>query len=176
MTADELSDLPDSPFRHELVKGELLTMPLPFKKHGAVSANLTFALIQYVKTNKLGVICAEAGFKLESDPDTVLGPDVAFVRRERVTISEKYGEGAPDLAVEVISPSDRPQRIKWKTEQWLQHGARSVWNVNPQTKTVTVHRDNGEVTNFSGSDVLTDDDVVPGFRISLTEIFSVGGF
>ena len=176
MTADELFDLPDSPFRHELVKGELLTMPLPFKEHGAVSANLTFALMQYVKTNKLGVVYAEAGFKLESDPDTVLGPDVAFVRRERVTISKKYGEGAPDLAVEVISPSDRPQRIKWKTEQWIQHGARAVWNVNPQTMTVSVYRENGEVRHFSGADILTDDDLLPGFKISLTEIFSVGNF
>lgn len=176
MTADELSNLPDSPFRHELVKGELLTMPLPFKEHGAVSINLAVALAQYVKANKLGVVYAESGFKLESDPDTVLGPDVAFVRRERIGISKKYGEGAPDLAVEVISPTDRPKRIKWKTEQWLQHGARSVWNVNPQTSTVSVYRDNGEVRHFSGSDILTDNDLLPGFQISLTEIFSVGNF
>ena len=177
MTADELADLPDSPFRHELVKGELLTMPLPFKQHGEVSANLMFALAQYVKANKFGVVYARSGFKLESDPDTVLGPDVAFVRRERVgTISKKYRQDAPDLAVEVISPSQRPQAIRRKTELCLQLGARAVWNVNPQTRTVSVHRDNGEVTHFSGSDVLTDDDVLPGFRISLTEIFSVGHF
>ena len=176
MTAEELSALPDSPFRHELVKGELLTMPLPKKKHGAVLVNLTVSLAQYVKANKLGVVYAHAGFKLESDPDTVLGPDVAFDKRERVTDSQKYGEGSPDLAVDVISPSDRPQRIKWKTEQWLKHGARSVWNVNPQTLTVTVHRDNGEVKHFEGADILTDDDLLPGFRISLTEIFSVGNF
>jgi Uma2 family endonuclease len=175
MTADELSNLPDGPFRHELVKGELLTMPLPFKEHGAISVNLTVALAQYVKANKLGVVYAEAGFKLESDPDTVLGPDVAFVKRERVGISKKYGEGAPDLAVEVISLSDRRQRIKWKTEQWLQFGAQSVWNVNPQTKTVSVYRNNGEVKHFSGAEVLTDD-LLPGFQISLTEIFPVGNF
>ncbi len=169
--------LPRGRFRHELVKGELLTMPLPGEEHGAVSATLMVALAQYVKANKLGVVYAETGFKLESDPDTVLGPDVAFVRRERIgTISKKYREGAPDLAVEVISPSERPHAIKRKTEQWLQFGARSVWNVNPQTMTVSVYRNNGEVWHFAGSDILTDDDLLPGFQISLSEIFPVGSF
>ncbi|MGH9880892.1 MAG: Uma2 family endonuclease, partial [Pyrinomonadaceae bacterium] len=131
-----------------------------------------------VKANKLGrVYGAETGFKLESDPDTVLAPDIAFVSREHLgTISKKYREGAPDLAVEVISPSESRQKIEKKVGQWLQLGARAVWIVNPQTGTVGIHRDNGEVKLLSGSDELTGADVVPGFQIPLTEIFSFGNF
>ena len=107
MTAAELIRLPRGRHRYELVKGELLTMSPSGEEHGAVIVNLTLLLGQYVKANNLGVLyAAETGFKLESDPDTVLAPDLAFIRRERVGIRSKgYRCGAPDLAVEVLSPS-----------------------------------------------------------------------
>ena len=73
MTAEELGNLPDEPLRHELIKGELLTMHLPKREHMRVSANLTAMLWQHAKANRLGEVCAEGGYKLESDPDTVLG-------------------------------------------------------------------------------------------------------
>ena len=178
ITAEELIKLPSGRFRYELIKGELLTMSPADEEHGAVSVNLGAVLWQHVKANKLGVVYAsETGFKLESNPDTVLAPDVAFIRRERVgTVSKKYREGAPDLAVEVISPNESRQKIERKIGQWLRLGARVVWIVNPQTATVSIHHDNGDVKLLSGLDVLTGEDVVPGFKIALPEIFSVGNF
>ena len=178
MTAEELIKLPRGRFRYELVKGELLTMSPAGEEYGAITANLTVELGHYVKANKLGVVYgAETGFKLESNPDTVLAPDVSFISRDRVgQISKKYREGAPDLAVEVISSGESRNKIEKKVGQWLQLGARVVWIVNPQAVTVTVHRDDGGITVLSGSDNLTGDDVVPGFKISVSEIFHPGHF
>src|SRR5690349_16272164 len=87
MTAEELGNLPDEPLRHELIKGELLTMPLTKYEHMRVAANLTFLLSQHIRANNLGKVFTEGGFKIESDPDTVLGPDVSFVSTNRITLS-----------------------------------------------------------------------------------------
>jgi Uma2 family endonuclease len=172
MTAEELGNLPDEPLRHELIKGELLTMPLPKTEHGRVAANLTIILGQYVRANRLGMIGAEGGYKLESDPDTVLGSDVSFVSQDRVSLSpEGYHSGPPDLAIEVISPGDRRGRIERKLSLWLQSGARSVWHVNPQRRTVEVISSTGERRMLHETDELVDD-TVPGFRVAVSEIFA----
>jgi Uma2 family endonuclease len=172
ITAEELGNLPDEPLRHELIKGELLTMPLTKAEHMRVAANLTIILGQYAKANRLGVVNAEGGYKLESDPDTVLGPDVSFVAKERISLSpEGYHSGPPDLAVEVISPGDRRGRIERKLGLWLQSGARSVWHVNPQRRTVEVISSTGERRMLYETDELVDD-TVPGFRVKVSEIFA----
>lgn len=148
------------------------------EEHGAVSLNLALELGMYVKANKLGIVyAAETGFKLESNPDTVLAPDVSFIARDRVgQISKRYREGAPDLAVEVISPGERQAKIEKKVGQWLQLGACVVWIVNPQTRLVTIYRPDGSVTVLSELDELTGDDLVPGFRISVRDVFNLGNF
>src|SRR5437868_14984892 len=110
MTADELFLMKDDGFRYDLVKGELRKMSPAGGEHGAIIVRLTVALGQYVEENDLGVVFgAETGFKLASNPDTVLGPDVAFVSNEKIPptgIPVAYWQGAPDLAVEVISRSE----------------------------------------------------------------------
>ena len=172
MTAEELGNLPDEPLRHELIKGELLTMPLPKHEHMRVAANLTMLLLQYVKANRLGMIGTEGGYKLESDPDTVLGPDVSFVSQNRISLSpEGYHSGPPDLAVEVLSPGDRRGKVEHKLSLWLEFGTRSVWLVNPRRRTVEVCRPTGERKLFHDSDELVDD-TVPGFRVAVSEIFA----
>src|SRR5688572_1514271 len=104
ITAEDLENLPDG-YRHQLIKGELLTMPLPNLLRAAVTMNLSALLISHVRSNNLGRVLAECGFKLETDPDTVLGPDIAFIAHKRIgTIPESFYPGAPDLAVEVFSP------------------------------------------------------------------------
>lgn len=172
MTAEDLGNLPDSPYRHELIKGELLTIPPVKYEHMRVAANLTIILGQHVKANRLGVTGAEGGYKLESEPDTVLGPDVSFVAKERISLSlEGYHQGPPDLAIEVISPGDRRDRIERKLSLWLQSGAKSVWHVNPQRRTVEVISSTGERRILHETDELVDD-TVPGFRIAVSEIFA----
>ena len=172
MTAEELIRLPDDSHRHELIKGELLTMPPPGEEHGAIIANLTALLVTYVKRNNLGRLTAESGFKLESDPDTVLAPDISFTARDRVgSRLEGYRPGPPDLAVEVTSPSDSKRMVERKTALWLELGAKSVWNVNLRKRTVEVVRADGKRKLFHDTDELVDD-TVPGFRVPVSEIFA----
>ena len=172
MTAEELMKLPDDSMCHELLKGELLTMPPPGYPHGTVTMNLSVLLFTYVKTNNLGRVAAEMGYKLETDPDTVLAPDISFIARDRVGVrSEGYRSGPPDLAVEVLSPGDRKAQVERKTSLWLELGAKAVWNVNPRQRTVEVCRADGEKKLFRESDELIDD-TVPGFRVKVSEIFA----
>jgi Uma2 family endonuclease len=175
VTADELLLLPRGRFRYELVEGELRTMSPAGEEHGAVTVNVVVLLAQHVKANKLGVVLAsEIGYKLASNPDTVLAPDVAFVRRERIEqtgIQKGFREGAPDLAVEVVSPGDTAKQVAEKSGEWLAAGALAVWVVNPKKRTVTVHRPAGEVVILTERDELDGGEVVPGFRCKVSEIF-----
>ena len=173
ITAEELIKLPDDSMCHELIKGELLTMPPPGDEHGAVIMNLTGPLFNHVKVNNLGVLrAAETGFKLESNPDTVLAPDIAFIARDRVGPRVLgYRNGAPDLVVEVMSQWDSRPKVARKAALWLELGARSVWVVNPRQRTVEVSRADGHKRLFHDTDELIDD-TVPGFRIAVSEIFA----
>lgn len=172
MTAEELGNLPDEPLRHELIKGELLTMPLPKREHMRVSAKLIMLLLQHATANDLGDVYTEGGFKLESDPDTVLGPDVSFVAKDRIALSpEGYHQGPPDLAIEVLSPGDRRGKVEHKLSLWLEFGTRSVWLVNPRRRTVEICKPIGERTLLHETDELVDD-TVPGFRVAVSEIFN----
>ncbi|HEX8068854.1 MAG TPA: Uma2 family endonuclease [Pyrinomonadaceae bacterium] len=174
-TADELLKLPRGSFRYELVKGELITMSPAGSEHGAVIMNLAAPLAQHIKAHKLGVTFgAETGFKLASDPDTVLAPDISFVRRERVPaegLPQSYWPGGPDLAVEVLSPGDRQAKVKAKVAAWLASGARAVWVVSPRLRNVTVYRSLTDVAVRTENDELDGGDVVPGFRCRVAEIF-----
>ena len=173
MTAEELLHWEgDGYHRYELIKGELLTMSPANDQHGAVTINLSTLLHNYVKANNLGVLrAAETGFKLESDPDTVLAPDIAFISQERAGIpSEFFRIGPPDLAVEVRSRWDRKSKIERKTALWLELGAKAVWNVDPRKRTVEVVHADGQRWLFQENDELVDD-TVPGFRVRVSKIF-----
>ena len=174
ITADELFQLEDDGTRHELVKGELLTMSPTGEEHAAITMRLSGLIDPYVRANNLGTAYSEGGFKLESDPDTVLAPDIAFIRRERVgTISSRYRAGAPDLVVEVLSPNDRKARVEEKTATWLSLGVSVVWLVNPKAKTVDVRLSNGEQTLLTENEELDGGELIPGFRVRVSEIFSL---
>jgi len=174
-TADELFQMPKDGFRYELVKGELRKMSPAGSEHGAIIINITVLLGQHVKSNKLGVCFgAETGFKIATDPDTVRAPDLAFISRERIPesdIPKKFWPGAPDLAVEVLSPGDSYEEVDEKVEDWLMAGTRAVWIVNPRRRIVSVYRSMNDVKRLSESDELDGGDVVPGFRCKVSEIF-----
>ncbi|HEX8492311.1 MAG TPA: Uma2 family endonuclease [Pyrinomonadaceae bacterium] len=177
MTADELLMMPDDGCHYELVKGELKRMPPTGREHGGVTMELAAPLHRHVKLNKLGqVYAAETGFKLESDPDTVRAPDIAFVRAERIQATGRvhgYGDGAPDLAVEVLSPSNTKREMAEKVEDYFRAGARLVWVVNPKSKTIAVYRSLTNVVTLTEKDTLDGGEVVPGFQIPVAEIFAV---
>ena len=172
MTAQELGRLDDDANRHELIKGVLLTMPPAKYEHMRVCANLTIILGQYVKANRLGVVGTEGGYKLESDPDTVLAPDVSFVAQGRISLSpEGYHSGPPDLAIEVLSPGDRPGYVERKIAVYLETGTRSVWLVDPRRRTVEVISSLNNRRMLHEDDELVDD-TGPGFRVKVSEIFA----
>lgn len=176
VTADELLRMPRGQVRRELVRGELREMTPAGYDHGRVAMRFGHRLAGHVEANGLGDVCAaETGFRLESDPDTVLAPDVAFVRRER---AEMFGEGssffrgAPDLAVEVVSPGDSFAEVEEKVFDWLDAGCRMVVVVNPRKWTATVYRSRSDITVLTEADELDGGDVVPGWRLPVRELFA----
>ena len=176
MTAEELMQLPRGYYRAELINGELIKMPLPKVPHGRTAAHLGAPLMQFVWDHDLGeVFINDTGFQLTWNPDTVLGPDIAFISKERLQEAGEvkgYWQGPPDLAVEVLSPGDRLGKVNRKVSRWFSFGTVQVWIVDPKHSTVTVYRSPSEATTFSGSDHLESPDLLPGFRISLDRIFA----
>ena len=176
MTAEELLEMPDDGFRYELVRGELVKMPPAGHMSSFREMLIGSHLTVYVRENRLGrAYGASGGFRLESDPDTVLAPDAAFVRQERVEVvgdGDGYFPGAPDLAVEVISPSDRYTEVDEKVAEWLAAGTLMVVVVNPRNRTVRVHRPTTDSVLLTEEDTLDGGDVVPGWRLPLADIFA----
>lgn len=175
MTAEDLERLPANGMRHELVRGELRTMPPAGGEHGYFGVNLTLPMGNHAKANKLGIVLgAETGFKLATNPDTVRAPDVAFIRKARIPptgIPRGYWPGAPDVAVEVVSPSDTVDEVEEKVQEWLAAGTALVWIVYPRSRTVAVHRSPTDVTILSEKDELDGETVMPGFRFPVREVF-----
>ena len=174
MTADNLFALPDDGFRYELVKGVLRKMPPAGFDHGIRTMDLAGPLDRYVKRNNLGKIAAaETGFQIAWNPDTVRAPDIAFVRQDRLPAPGQRGyfRGAPDLAVEVVSPGDSPRKVDEKVADWLNAGTPLVWVVRPRNRTVTVYRSLTDLTVLTEDDTLDGGAAVPGFRCSVREIF-----
>ena len=177
MTAEELLHLPGDGWRHALVEGELQRMTPAGFDHGAVVMNVAAPLAQYVRRRGLGVVCgAETGFVLARRPDTVLAPDAAFVRRERIPASGRpsaFWEGAPDLAVEVVSPGDTRPEVAAKVASWLAAGTRVVWVIDPGRRSVTVHEPGAPPRRLAAdSDVADGAPLVPGFRLPLADVFA----
>ncbi|HLF04933.1 MAG TPA: Uma2 family endonuclease [Dehalococcoidia bacterium] len=175
-TAEDLLRLPDDGWRYELVRGELRKMAPAGSEHGELAMEVGSQLAQYVKAHRLGrVFAAETGFYIASNPDTVRAPDVAFVsqpRAEAIGRVTGYWPGAPDLAVEVISPSDTYAEVDEKVVDWLNGGARMVVVVNPRTERVMVYRSPTDVTILSSGDTLDGQDVVPGWSLALADLFA----
>src|ERR1051325_8824219 len=176
MTADDLLRMPNDGFRYELVKGELRKMAPAGHEHGRVAIRFTWRLAQQVETNNLGAVyAAETGFLISTNPDTVRAPDVAFVSQKRlaqVKRAEGYWPGAPDLAVEVVSPGDTYIEVEEKAIEWLEAGTLMVLALNPRKRTVTVFRSLNDIVILNEASSLDLDEVVPGFKVAIKDIFN----
>jgi Uma2 family endonuclease len=125
----------------------------------------------------LGIVTtAEAGFQIACNPDSVRVPDVAFVSAARVppTGWARFFPGPPDLAVEILSPSDRASEVLAKLQDWLKSGCQAVWLLDPQSRTIAVHRSGREVLVLDESETLSGGDLLPGFSVVVAEIFAPG--
>lgn len=174
-TIEDLDELPDDGRRHELQAGRLLSEPPPGALHGLVIAVVVRRLGDHVHRRGLGVVLTgDAGFILARSPDTLRGPDVAFVSKSRF---EKVGAvptafpGAPDLVVEVLSPADRPAEVHAKVADYLAAGTSLVWIVDPKVRRVAVFRSLLAPRLLAIDDELDGEDVLPGFRLRVGELF-----
>lgn len=172
MTAKNLFENPPER-RCELIKGTIQFLEFSGCKHGRVTANLAVSVARWVTERQLGYVFGEGtGFLIEQDPDTVRAPDVAFVVADRVAarLPAQFFPGPPDLAVEVLSPSDTASEVQEKAESWLNSGCREVWLVDPRRKTATklTPAENSIVQQTVES--LTTD-LLPGFSLAVAELF-----
>ena len=173
ITAEELLRMPDSKAA-ELIAGEIVMMTPAGYQHGTIIATISSILRSHVAAKRLGtVVSGEAGFVIARNPDTVRAPDVAFVRRDRQPQSpDAFFPGAPDLAVEVVSPWDRLKDVNEKAKAWLEAGTAVVWVVWPDTRSGIVLRSGQPPRILHETDVITGEEVLPGFQCSVAEFFA----
>lgn len=174
-TADQLLAATDLG-RCELLRGELIMMSPAGSEHGAITAEIARILGNFVKPQGLGaVLGAETGFLIAQNPDTVRAPDVAFLRAQRIggRLPKGFFPGAPDLAVEVLSPGDRASEVFEKVQDWLAAGCTAVWLVDPKTQTVTVYDSAHKVARLRSTDRLSGGDLLPDFSVPVADFFAI---
>ncbi|HEX2476417.1 MAG TPA: Uma2 family endonuclease [Lacipirellulaceae bacterium] len=175
VTADNLLAMPTGMGnRYELVAGELRVMSPSGWRHGNVISNFHTRLASFVEKHDFGMMFgAETGFRLARDPDTVRAPDVAFIAKQDLPSempAEAFWPGPPDLAVEVLSPSDRTGSVDEKIAAWLAAGCAAVWEIDPEIETVTVYQSRITVQVKSVGEVLEGGPVVPGFSCAIKDL------
>jgi Uma2 family endonuclease len=173
MTETDLMNLADDSCRHELVAGVIVAEPFPTPRHDRTFRRLLRLLGDFFEARGLGEVFGETGYVLARDPDTVRGPDLSFVSRERLKDVDdaRFFSGAPDLAVEILSPSNRRGEMHAKVADYLAAGARLVWVVDPKRKSVTTCRTLLAPRRLELSDALDCEDVLPGLAVPLEAIF-----
>ena len=172
VTAEELFQYPDHD-RLELVAGNLRLSEPPGGAHGQIAMRLGYWLHGFVEAHELGAVLVESGFILHRGPDTVRGPDLSFVAANHLDprrIPASYIPLAPDLAIEILSPTDRPSEVAEKVASYLDAGSRMVWVVDAKERTVVIHRADRSTTRLATSDWLDGEDVIPGFRRSVADL------
>lgn len=174
VTAEQFARIPDDAHRYELVEGRIIRMSPPGARHAVLVTSIASLLKQHADAYGLGVVMSSGGFTIERGPDTVREPDVAFVSRVRIPgtgVPDAFWEGAPDLAVEVVSPGDRRLAVIRKVDHYLASGVRLVWVVEPRLKNVTVYRAGAPAATLALGDTLDAGDVLPGLACEVRRLF-----
>ena len=178
LTAQDLWCLGEGDVRRELVDGEVIEMAPVGGKHGQIVSRVDRLLRAHVERHGGGeVVVGDVGFvlALPTDPERVRAPDVAFISTQRLPegkLPDTFVPGAPDLAVEVLSPSDNPVDAQQKVRDYLDAGSRLVWVFAPKAKTVTVYRADGSARLLREREMLEGEDVLPGLAISLADVLA----
>lgn len=176
VTAAELAEHPEWG-RCELIAGRVVTLSPSKGRHGMIAGLIHSHLGAHVLPRDLGyVFAAETGILLSSDPDTVRAPDVAFIRKERMPadgLPDEFLRVAPDLVVEVVSPSDRFSATVEKIEAYLRAGVRTAWIVDPRTRTIHVYRKDRPAEVLRASDTLREEELLPGWTLPLEKVFDL---
>jgi Uma2 family endonuclease len=173
VTAEQLSSYPDRK-RYELVRGVPRICEPPGGIHGRLAARIAARLTEHVERDGLGTVLVETGYVLRTRPDTVRGPDVSFINRARLPperIPDRFIPGAPDLAIEILSPDARWSEIEETLADYFAAGVRVVWVVEPRERRVLVRYPDRAPRILSGNDCIEGEDVVPGFRLAVTALF-----
>ncbi|MGH7558360.1 MAG: Uma2 family endonuclease [Gemmatimonadota bacterium] len=175
LTIEEFERLPERELRTELVRGRVVREPPAAGDHGHLCADVAYHLKRYTEEHGGGIVFgAETGFVLFEDPPTVRAPDAAFVAAERAPPRELrtgFWRLAPDLAVEIVSPSSTRAEMEAKVSDYLEAGTRLVWILDQRARTVTVHRPGEEIRLLTGTQVLDGGDILAGFRLPLPDLF-----
>lgn len=174
MTLEEYAalDEPDERYVSELVRGVVVREPRPGSLHGRVQVAIAAELRLWAR-ERGATVTAESGYILSVEPATLRGPDVGVTLPGRSSEGEPGGwiRGAPDVAVEVLSPSDTATAIHIETSDYLAAGARLVWIVDPVLRTVTIHRPDGSARVLGSDETLEGEDVLEGFSVRVAELF-----
>jgi Uma2 family endonuclease len=173
-TIEDLEAMEDDGARYELLRGELVEMPGAKFQHGFLVGQLLILVGNFVRRHGLGIVSNNCAFRLRRDPDTLLIPDVAFTSSARIPPDDADWDvylGPPDAAFEVVSPSDSAPDVHDKTIAYLDAGVLAVVVVWPRSQSVSVHRPGGDTREFRMGDTLELEDVLPGFRLPVAEIF-----
>jgi Uma2 family endonuclease len=175
LTAEEFSQIPDPPdgSQQELVRGRIIVMPPPKKMHGYVCATACIVVGGYARSNRLGIVLSnDTGVITERHPDTVRGPDVAFwssARMPQLKV-DGYIEVAPDLAIEVLSPSNTMKKTKEKIAEYFVAGAKMAWVIDPHRRSAVVFDAIDNTKVLSEDDELDGGEALPGFRCKVAEL------
>jgi len=177
LTLEEFQRMPEEDgFRVELVRGRVVREQLPQTRHGQLIVRLGGWIDAHAGERGLGIVTADTGFVTSVDPPTVRGPDIAFFAVEGAPTEEMlkgFRTGGPDLAVEVLSPSNTASEIREKVLEYLAAGTQLVWVVDPRTRTVTAYRSRDDIRLLTESDTLEGGDVLPGFTVPVARIFAL---
>jgi len=177
ITAEEYFRLPPPPdgSKIELVRGELVTVCRPGFRHGLRQGRICGLLDHWGRSNRHGRAVVETGIVTQRGPDTVRGPDISYWSAERLPLDQEpegYPGIAPDLGIEVLSPSNVMAKIREKMAEYFQSGVRMVWIVDPEDRTVAVYRSMDEGRVFHENATLSGEDVLPGFTCRVAELFA----
>lgn len=174
-TVEDLLEMEDDGCRHELIRGELITMPPAARPHGKFLTELARHIGNFLAEQAIAeAYTGDTGYILSRDPDVLLAPDLSVIRLENLLENPPeagFEDLVPDLVAEVLSPSERIGQVNYKVWEYLNAGVQLVWLIDPAQKNVTIHTPNQQMRVIGSDDILDGGEVLPEFRLPLAELF-----